>query len=377
MNPEPGPSERIAAHCQSIMKALPITRRAGRWRDGLNLAGRMLWYVPGHFRFARWLGPRYSLRSVLFHDIADSETVFTRGLGISITRDNFESALRFLTRHYTPVGLQEVLDESDSHRLPPRPVLVTFDDVYASVREVAAPLCKKYGVPAVCFVNAAYLDNRQLALDNLICYATNVIGLRGINAAANKISAPERVGVKSMADVFSHFLPALSLTAREAYRNALIELLGIRDHELSSQAQMYLTSAQLRELVTFGFDIGNHTYTHVHCRTLGRKEFESEIGRNKMDLEALTGREVRSFSVPYGSSEDLSPELIMHLQHSGHEAAFLVESLSNQSRTDRFRLNRVSIRAKNDAGFFSEVEILPRFRSIRDRLSCRSSSQAL
>ena len=44
-------------------------------------------------------------------------------------------------------SLQDVIADSDGRALPPRPVLVTFDDAYASVSEIAAPLCSKFGVP--------------------------------------------------------------------------------------------------------------------------------------------------------------------------------------------------------------------------------------
>ena len=143
----------------------------------MNLAAGTLWYVPGSFGIARVLGPRYSLRCVLFHDVSDQESAFTKGLGGTITRKNFEAALKFLTKHYTPVSLQDVLASFDGKPLPLRPVLVTFDDAYASVCEFAAPLCSKFGVPALFFVNAACLDNKQLALDNLVCYVANVYGL--------------------------------------------------------------------------------------------------------------------------------------------------------------------------------------------------------
>lgn len=356
-----------------MMKASTTNHQSRRWRGGLDLVGRTLWYLPGRFRIAQQLGLRYSLRCVLFHDVAASETAFTKGLGITITPDHFESALKFLTRHYTPVCLQDVLAESDGHRLPSRPVLVTFDDAYASVREVAAPLCKKYGVPAIFFVNAACLDNRQLALDNLVCYTANVIGMGGINVAAVRAGAPEGTEFSSLAEVFGRFLPAISLTTREAFRAALIELLETEEPELAAQARLYLTNAQLRDLASFGFEIGNHTYTHVSCRSLTRSDLEGEIDRNKRELEALSGEDVRSFSVPYGCSEDLPAELVVHLQRTGHKAAFLVESVANQLHADCFRLNRVTVRVEKDAALFSEIEILPRFRAIRNWLSRDSS----
>ena len=92
----------------------------------------------------------------------------------------FEAALRFLTTYYTPVRLQDVLTDCDGRGLPPRAVLVTFDDAYVSVADLAAPLCRKYGVPAVFFVNAAFLDNRRLAPDNLVCYVATVFGMKTI-----------------------------------------------------------------------------------------------------------------------------------------------------------------------------------------------------
>ncbi len=147
--------------------------------------------MPGRFGIARLFGPSYSLRCVVFHDISAAESPFTRGMGVNVTPTDFEAALRFLTRHYNPVAFRDVLADSDGRSLPPRPVLVTFDDGYASVIKWAAPLCKKFGVPAVFFLNAAFLDNHHLAPDNLVCYAANVLGMETINAAARAVKGAD------------------------------------------------------------------------------------------------------------------------------------------------------------------------------------------
>src|SRR5690348_7697788 len=93
-------------------------------RTILNLATGGLWYLPKRFAAARVCGA-YALRCVLFHNICDTETVFTRGLAATITCDKFEAALRFFTRHYTPVSLRDVLSSSDGQPLPSRPILIT------------------------------------------------------------------------------------------------------------------------------------------------------------------------------------------------------------------------------------------------------------
>jgi peptidoglycan/xylan/chitin deacetylase (PgdA/CDA1 family) len=357
-------------------------------RAALNLAGRTLWHLPGRFGIARLLGPQLSLRCVLFHDVSDRESPFTKGLGGTITRKNFEVALRFITRHYTPVSLQDVLADSDSRALPPRPMLVTFDDAYASVSEFAAPLCSKFGVPAVFFVNGSCLDNRQLALDNLVCYVANVCGLDTINAAAHVVSGTKEIELGSMTEVFARFLPSISLSARKVFRDGLLQFARINDGELAENAGLYLSSRQLREMAAHNFEIGDHTYTHANCRALSAGDFAGEIDRNKAVLEAASGTKVRSFSVPYGSLADLTADLAAHLHGSGYDAVFLSESRANPHCADRFRLDRVSLRTGGDGALFSEIEILPRLRTIRHGLfqhtdakrrpsiSCLKQSQA-
>jgi peptidoglycan/xylan/chitin deacetylase (PgdA/CDA1 family) len=342
--------------------------RPGTGRAALSLAVGTLWYLPGCFNIARLLGPQYLLRSVLFHDVSDEESSFTRGLGGTITRRNFEAALKFITRHYSPVSLQDVIADPEGRGLPPRPVLVTFDDAYASVSEFAAPLCAEFGVPAVFFVNGVCLDNRQLALDNLVCYVANVCGLGMINAAANVASGTKDIDLRSLVQVFSTFLPAISPAAREVFRGALVQLSGIEEGDLAAEASLYLTSQQLRDLATFNFEIGNHTYTHANCRALLKGDFAGEIDWNKEVLEEASGKKVRSFSVPYGSSADLTDDLVAHLHSSGYQAVFLSESRVNTPNSDRFRLNRVSIKTGSDDLLFSEIEMLPRLREIRKAL---------
>ncbi|MGB7075389.1 MAG: polysaccharide deacetylase family protein [Candidatus Sulfotelmatobacter sp.] len=261
-----------------------------------------------------------------------------------------------------------MIGDSNGGKLPSRPMLVTFDDAYASVSDFAAPLCSKLGVPAVFFVNGGCLDNRQLALENLVCYVANVCGLDAVNVAIRSVDGAESFKVRSLAQVFSRFFPAISLRGREVFRDALIELARINEGGLAAEASLYLSSQQLRDLANFKFEVGNHTYTHANCRTLSPADLVVEIDRNKAMLEAISGTKVRSFSVPYGSSVDLTVDLAQHLRSSGYDAVFLAEGGANSSRNHESYLDRVSIRATTDAAFFSEIEILPRVRTMRNCL---------
>src|SRR5215475_9590671 len=243
-----------------------------RLRATFEFALGRLWYVPGQFWIARLLGPEYGLRCVLFHNVAEAESPFTRGLHCTISPRNLEAALKFLSTHYTVVSLEDVLASYEGAKLPHRPVLVTFDDSYRSVNSLAAPLCLKFRIPATFFINADCLDNRRLALDNLICFFVNTRGLDAINDAIQTV-AQSGHRVNSLAQVFERFLPTISLAARKNFRNALVQKLKTTEEALASEAGLHLSSQDVLSLAEAGFEIGNHTYSHVNCRSLLGSEF--------------------------------------------------------------------------------------------------------
>lgn len=163
------------------------------------LPGRIIRRMPFNFKIASLLGQSYFLRCVLFHDVSDQASPFTDGLGVTIGREEFEARIRFLSKHYVPVRLGDLLDGRERETLPTRPVLVTFDDAYASVYEQAVPICRKYSVPADFFVDGSLVGNRVLALQNLVCYVTNTIGFAPNNVmprvavwAIRNMQDPER-----------------------------------------------------------------------------------------------------------------------------------------------------------------------------------------
>ena len=334
---------------------------------------RVLVRTGGRLRPKAILSWSQALRCVLFHHVSDRPSPFTDGLGIRCTPRAFEKSIRFLARHYTPISLDALLSTPDWSELPPRSVLVTFDDAYASVAEVAAEICATYKVPAAFFVNAAFVDSRDLALDNLVCYVTNRAGFNEVRRAVSDITraAPS---VTSASRISREVLPVLGLEQRRRLRKRLAVTAGIDPVQLAGEARLYVSAAQLSAIQAMGFEIGNHTWSHVYCRHLTGGDLETEIAGNQRALESIVGRSVRGFSLPYGSSRDLTPAVIQELDRTGHRAAFLSESLPNTAGADRFRVSRTSLHRCSSAGLFSEIEVLPHLRQARDYLTGASSS---
>ena len=95
---------------------------------------------------ARALAPRRPL-TVLYHGVpADDPS--------SLNGRVFEQHVLFLGRHFHFVGVDDTAPKRQP--LHEQQILLTFDDGYRNNAEVAAPILRKYGIPAVFFVSSRH-----------------------------------------------------------------------------------------------------------------------------------------------------------------------------------------------------------------------------
>ena len=104
-----------------------------------------------------------SLTSVVYHNIG-AETGFEAGLNVTIPWQTFAGQIAFLARNYDVVDLNTIL----SGRLPKRPLLITFDDCYASSFAAAREVLKPLGLPSVFFINPGLLGPDEISLESVL-----------------------------------------------------------------------------------------------------------------------------------------------------------------------------------------------------------------
>ena len=76
---------------------------------------------------------------------------------ISATPAGFRGQMTLVARQFDPVSMQDVLASlDDPSRLPPRAVLVTFDDGYLDFAANAWPILREASIPATLFVATAF-----------------------------------------------------------------------------------------------------------------------------------------------------------------------------------------------------------------------------
>ncbi len=312
-------------------------------------------------RAVRRMSRDHGLRCILYHEIAESPSVFTAGLNVTTTPAMLSDHLEWLARDYEFVSLDDVLDEAREADGGRPPLLVTFDDAYASVATTAADICDRAGVPSVFFVNGAFVDNRAMALDNIVAWIVNTVGMAPVARIAGHDFA-------DLAEFFGSYLPSITLDERGRVYADFAALLPEQPAQIATDASLYVTSSSLKLLREKRMAVGNHTWSHVHCRRLDAESGESEIAANRRFLESTVGYPVNAFSYPYGSALDATDSVVSDLVRFDCEAAFLVESEANRVQPDPMRIARISVGTVDTPDLFADLEILPVLRRARNRL---------
>ncbi len=295
-----------------------------------------------------------NVRVVVYHNISDHPSDFEAPLGVSTPTGRFAQQIERLARDYDVIDAGTLI----SGRLPRRPLLITFDDHYRSILDAVRAVLAPRGLPAVLFTNPGLLGRESLPLDAALGW---VVSRHGLAALAAALGAP---GTPTLPDLLFGPLAALGPSERRELCGDLVRRFGIGPEALAGRSPP-LEPADLRELALLGVEIGNHTASHASCRALRGEERWAEVVGAKEALEAITGRPVRTFSVPYGDPADLPPEMLALLRASGHEATFLVQQRSNRWRPAPDVWFRTSLEGAGPRALWPELEARPLWRGLR------------
>ncbi len=95
-----------------------------------------------------------------YHDIRDDVREKGDADAYAVSTQNFAAHLDWLSAHgYHPISLSQLIKASRGEaQLPPRPVLLTFDDGLRSVYSRVYPLLRAYNYPALVAVITDYVD---------------------------------------------------------------------------------------------------------------------------------------------------------------------------------------------------------------------------
>ena len=261
-----------------------------------------------------------------------------------VTKEFLERRLDTLRRHdYSVLELGDAVRQLRKGSLPPRSVVITFDDGFYDFLEAAVPLLEAYGYPATNYVSPYYTERQRPILGLTLRYIlwkgrgrTLAAGtFEGQSGGVDLADQAQRDGLAEELFAYSDRY-SNDREAQYAWLASVAEGAGVDWDEIVERRLFHLlTLDEVAEVSDRGFDIQLHTHRHRTPRN--KDEFCGEVLQNQRILERVTGRPATHFCYPSG---DVDAMFLPWLREMGVETATIGVSRLARASDDVLLLPR-------------------------------------
>ncbi|MCU1336916.1 MAG: Polysaccharide deacetylase [Bryobacterales bacterium] len=296
---------------------------------------------------------RQRLLILCYHGVTEGE-LHQWNPSLFMLAENFKRRMSLLREARCNVlGLGEAIERLEDGCLPPRSVVLTFDDGFTDFYRAAWPILREYGFPATLYLTTYYMARNLPVFDPALDYL--LWKGRGQQLDWPEISARKVFlnleGRQRMSLVLQTYALQKRLTATQ--KDGLLEDLAERlvidyDAFRRSRVLSLINEDEARKLSAEGADLQLHT--HRHRTSVHRAGFAREILENRDCMAALGLRPPQHFSYPSGVRRAQDPQWLDEL---GIKSATTADAGFVTQVADRHSLPRVV-----DCCPFSEVEFL-------------------
>ncbi len=275
------------------------------------------------------LEPRapYRFRALTYHRVGDAAA--------------FAAQVAFLVEHTRVVGMDDLLAAVAGRRtLPPRALLLTFDDAYQEFADVAWPILQHHGLPVTLFVPSGFAHAQAPVfwwdvVENAFLHTE-----RGgfVESPAGRLfletEAQRRQAVKRVKQYLWSVAPEQVPQETERLTAGLA---------VSPPPAQVLDWGALRRLAAEGVTLGAHTRTHPNLARLDRAAARAEIAGSWHDLASQVGEVAPIFAYPGGHYRRETVDLVAE---AGFKLAFTTRRGLNdlRRRDELLELRRINVR---------------------------------
>jgi peptidoglycan/xylan/chitin deacetylase (PgdA/CDA1 family) len=303
-----------------------------------------------------------------YHRILDSWTEhdypFDLDL-ISASREDFKWQMQFVAEHYSPITFATLIESLKTRsKLPPRPIIVTFDDGFDDNFHVAFPVLKDLKMPATFFISTGYIDQARTFWFDWLHYlgkqALPVCGLRFGDFECARTTAEKTAGAIDALFAYAKRLPDAALRSN---LQTLETDLGVAYPPRGFPQSFPLTWDQVREMSAGGMEFGSHTVSHPILANLSSEALAAEMVQSKLQIEKQIGEPTEILSYPNGDAKAFDAKVIAAAKRAGYYlGASYLNGTNHISRLEHFSLKRLHVErytTRDDfTGMLSMPEIL-------------------
>jgi len=245
-----------------------------------------------------------------------------------ITPDRFHQRLETLKSYgANVVPLNEGIERLRTHSLPPRSVVITFDDGFHDFHHHAVPILLSFGYPCTLYLTTHYCEYRVPIFNLIVSYMLWKSGHSDFNFPAIGIENPMPVrGYRERAravQAIMHWTNTRRMTtlAKDQVARELAARLRIDyDDLVRNRLLQIMSSSEVNAIAKSGVQVQLHTHRHRTPRD--RDLFEREIRDNRERILEYTGSEPFHFCYPSG---DYAYEFLPWLRDLGVRSATTCE----------------------------------------------------
>jgi peptidoglycan/xylan/chitin deacetylase (PgdA/CDA1 family) len=264
----------------------------------------------GLFQLARWL-TRDRLKILCYHGFALADEAAFRPK-LFIKPEQFEQRLAAIRRfglHVLP--LDEAVERLYSGKLPEHAVVITIDDGFHSVHQLASPCLSRHGYPATVYVTTYYVEKanpifrlsvqymfwktrkQRVVLNNVPWSTYRVVDLTDPKQSS-----------RAMWDCINYGERECTEEGRCVICEDLGELLETPYADIVRSKILHLmTPDELRSLAAARIDVELHTHRHVFPND-DQATAKREIADNQAALTRFGIADARHFCYPDGLSDE-------------------------------------------------------------------------
>lgn len=292
-------------------------------------------------------------------DIADEKTFRFDPELVSVSVADFEWQMTYLGRHHDPISFAQLLDALDEKsRLPPRPVIVSFDDGFDDNYRLAFPILKSLGIPATFFLATDYIGQpHTLWFDWLVylCKQARAAGVR-LPMPGEPFSFDESDSADGMARVMRRVFTLPDDERRHLIRS-FEDVLNMQHPASGFDESRPMTWEQVQEMAQAGFEFGSHTASHPILTQVGDAALRRELSVSKRILEERLGRSIDVLAYPVGLFDE---RVRQQTEEAGYRLGISYTSGVNHLKTlDRFGVKRLHVERYVDRHEFAMSLALP------------------
>ncbi len=285
---------------------------------------------------------------------------------ISASVQDFEWQMRYVRECYSPITFRDLIAFLDGQsELPPRPILITFDDGFDDNYFHAFPVLKRVGVPATIFLSTGYIGGTRTFWYDWLCHMC----LRASCSRPSIIFAGREFPMGTdpsqcrgnIAELFK-FVKRMQDVALRA------ELLKLETElQLDYPVEGFTQSRPLkwehvREMANEGIEFGSHAVTHPILTNLTRQKLHEELLVSKLKIEQETSQRTEVIAYPVGEDFAFDGAVVDAALASGYRmGASYISGVNNLEDLDYFRLKRLHVERYTSRSDFQGMLAFPRF----------------